>query len=388
MRNSQHIYDEGRRRGISEDILKNYIDTARITASINKEIPPLLTLKHLSHITDINVSFLRQIVCRDGRDTYRSFAIHKKPLLGKPLRKRFISIPEPRLMTVQKWISQEILSKATCHPCSVAYAPGSRLVDAANRHRGAKWIVKVDVLGFFDALTEIDAYRVFIGLGYQPIVSLELSRICTRLRDIHREHGAFFRQPKSRKYNFWRNYNIPEYSIPIMGTLPQGAPTSPMLANLAARPLDDTLFKLSNDYKVQYTRYADDLVFSTKDKNFGRESAQKMIGDIYKALGKHGLQPNIAKTEISSVGARKLVLGLLVDSDRPRLTRSFRQNLRMHLYYVKHQDIGPVKHARRRGFVSTEGLRQHLLGLIAFAGQIDESFADKCRTQLRQAYWP
>jgi RNA-directed DNA polymerase len=172
-----------------------------------------------------------------------------------------------------------------------------------------------------------------------------------------------------------------------MGVLPQGAPTSPMLSNLAVTSLDRNLSLISEKFGLRYSRYADDLTFSTTKKSFGRSSAIRLVGDVYEELIGHGLSPNRAKTSIVSPGARKMVLGLLVDGLHPRLTREFRSRLRMHMYYITHEKHGPSKHAKERDFASVEGLRQHLLGLIAFAGQIDPLFAAKCRADMLKAHW-
>ncbi|MDE0810946.1 MAG: reverse transcriptase domain-containing protein, partial [Alphaproteobacteria bacterium] len=59
------------------------------------------------------------------------------------------------------------------------------------------------------------------------------------------------------------------YPRDLLGVLPQGAPTSPMLANLAVRDLDERLTAIAKTYGVRYSRYADDLTFSTTRKSFG-----------------------------------------------------------------------------------------------------------------------
>ena len=246
-------------------------------------------------------------------------------------------------------------------------------------------MIKIDIRDFFESITEIDVYRVFRERGYQPLVALEIGRICTRLRDKHRDLGSWVsRRRHSRHFIYARDRTYPRTHL---GVLPQGAPTSPMLANHAVHGLDAKLTGIASEYGLTYSRYADDLTFSTKDKSFGRARAHDVIGQIYRTLGKRGLSPNRAKTVIASPGARKIVLGLLVDGPKPRLTREFRSRLRMHLHYVADPKHGPRQHAKARGFSSVEGLRQHLLGLIAFAGQIDAVYADRCRAQMRQANW-
>lgn len=384
--NSQRFLAAGHLAGISKEILDNAVGIAELTQSVPHPGPPILTLGHLAHQTGISVKYLRELVARDAQEPYREFRIRKKPVPGTPPRFRYIAVPEPRLMAVQRWIASEILNGAPCHPAAVAYIPGSKIVAAARRHRLSKWLIKIDVRDFFESITEIDVYRVFLDRGYQPLVALELARITTRLRNDQRDTAAA--QPKRRIAVPRLPDGVKAYYQYVMGALPQGAPTSPMLANLAARPLDVELQAIADKFGLRYTRYADDLAFSTTEKNFGREKCVQLIGCAYKALGDHGLSPNTSKTMIVPPGERKVVLGLLVDERAPKLSRDFRSTMRMHLHFLLHKDIGPKLHAANRGFSSVEGLRQHLLGLIAFAGQVDQLYANECRAKYRLIAWP
>lgn len=382
---SQRYLAEGRNAGIDDEVLKNAIKAAEYTLQQRKPGPPILTLGHLGDYTGIDTGILHAYVSRLGDDPYREFSIRKRPLPGRPPRFRTIAVPEPTLLAVQSWIAHEVLRDAPCHQASTAFAPKSRVVDAAARHCRAKWLIKIDIQDFFESITEIDAHRVFCERGYQPLVALELARLCTRLRDKHRRNTAWL--PQRRMPNYKRHSQDSIYPRALMGALPQGAPTSPMLANLAVRDLDDRLSDIAKLNKLRYSRYADDLTFSTTAKSFGRSRAHDFIGQVYAALGDRGLSPNSAKTNVASPGARKVVLGLLVDGPEPRLTREFRSRLRKHLHHVTDPKQGPVQHAANRQFASVEGLRQHLLGLIAFAGQVDPFYGAECKERLYNADW-
>ena len=85
-----------------------------------------------------------------------------------------ICVPEPTLLIVQRWINQRILSHAKPHQASTAFAEGCSIKRAAERHCCARWLIKLDVANFFESISEVRVYRVFVGLGYQPLVSLEL----------------------------------------------------------------------------------------------------------------------------------------------------------------------------------------------------------------------
>lgn len=159
-------------------------------------------------------------------------------------------------MQTQRWIAQNILNAVGPHPASYAFGPGRNLVDAADRHAGCRWLVKMDVRQFFEFIGESGVYRVFRDLGYGALVSFEMTRLCTRL------HSRQY--PFSAKSLEEAQATIP-YQKGAMGHLPQGAPTSPMLANLAVRRFDERLDSLAGARGWIYTRYADDLAFSTKE---------------------------------------------------------------------------------------------------------------------------
>ena len=383
---SQRYLDEGRKAGVDENILRRAVATAEYTLSVPCPGPPILTLGHLAHLSGVEARRLHSYIARDGDDPYREFTIRKRPIPGQRPRYRFIAVPEPLLLQVQTWITRKVLNPAQCHLASKAFAPGSQLIKAAADHCEAQWLIKIDIRDFFESITEIDAYRVFRKRGYQALIAFQLTRLCTRLRDKHRDPEA--RIPARRRSDIRDNHRSKlVYRERPMGVLPQGAPTSPMLSNLAAYDLDQSLSKLAWENGLRYSRYADDLTFSTRAKSFGRSRAKHTIGQVYRILIARGWSPNRAKTVVVPPGARKVVLGLLVDKRRPRLSREFRSRLRMHLYFIAHARHGPVQHAKARGFSSVEGLRQHLLGLVAFAGQIDALYADSCRREMCEADW-
>lgn len=237
---------------------------------------------------------------------------------------------------------------------------------------------------FFESISEIDCYRVFRNLGYQPLVSLELSRLCTRVGRFNgMRHGVKWRRKAAIKKS-----KIARYALPKLGHLPQGAATSPMLANLVMREVDNLLTSMAGQYGLTYTRYADDLTFSTASSAFERQIVRRVVHEIYWILRRYGLTPNLAKTTVASPRSRKIVLGLQVDQDKPRLTRAFKMKMRMHLYYLEREDFGPLKHAERRGFSAVAGMRNHLMGLVAYASQIEPAYGRDLKDRLEKLDWP
>jgi RNA-directed DNA polymerase len=280
-------------------------------------------------------------------------------------------------MQTQRWIAQNILNPIDPHPASFAFAPERNLVGAAERHVGSKWLLKMDVRHFFESISEQQVYRVFRSLGYGALLSFQMARICTRLPD-HRRTAS--RLPRGRD-----DTGLP-YRRHESGHLPQGAPTSPMLANLTMRTLDRRLSLLAQREGWTYTRYADDLAFSKTDKS-SRIEAMCLSRRVVHELELAGLAYHREKTSIAPPGARKVLLGVLVDSDRPRLTRAFRNNVETHLFALTNTKVGAAAHRQKRGFASTVGMRRHIEGLIAFAHQVNPRYAAKLYAQFNTVDW-
>ncbi len=380
-----HIYSKTADEvGIAPTIISNAVETAKYLHQVTPGAVPVFTLNHLSKLTGTPYEFLRLCVERENPEPYRRFRIHKRSIPGETKKRyRIICVPDPRLMQTQRWINKNILHKGSPHHASVAFGEGNSIKAAVEPHCGCRWLIKIDILNFFESINERQAYHVFNRMGYQPLLSFELARLCTRQGK--RSHA---RSTKRWFGPYYRSFKISTYKQYLLGHLPQGAPSSPMLANLVMKHFDKTVSTFAVDEGLQYTRYADDLTFSISSKNFKREDAKKFILKIYRELRKNGFEPNLTKTKIISPGARKIVLGLLVDGEKPCLTKKYRDNIRQHLHYMNRSDIGPVKHARNRGFISVYGLRNHVQGLIAHADQIDPQFASKVWVQFNKVNWP
>ena len=330
----------------------------------SRELPPILTLGHLAHLTGAQYRYLRQIVSRK-RNPYEAFSVDKRQ--GGF---RVVVIPDPQLMAVQRWITRNILNHVNPHERSFAFAPGTSILQCAQEHCGCRWLLKFDVRRFFESISEDNIFRVFRRMGYQPLISFELARICTRER-----LPARVQQQARWQYDASKYSEILCYQAGILGHLPQGTPTSPMLANLASYRLDCTIQKVAEGYDMVYTRYADDIALSTKREDFSRKDAGEIIGRVYSILRKYRFQPHTAKTHVSPPGARKIVLGLLVDGNRPRLSRDFRNRLERHHWGI--QKHGLESHATYIGFKSPFSFYHHVKGLVSFAKQVDPDWTEK-----------
>lgn len=374
---SPHQYiEEGKAKGLSDDLLETAVEQIERVVFGGLNLPAILSLNHLAVRTEVPYKVLRGIVDRSDHGTYRKFSIRKRS--GG---RRFIHVPAPELGQVQRWINAYILRQVPAHSASFAFSPHSSILKCASRHCGAQWLIKMDITGFFESISEIQVYRVFEGLGYQPLVALELARIVTvaPASQSPRRHDPVWKVKR-------QNTAIPSYSQEVLGYLPQGAPTSPMLSNLVMRELDQEISTLARNAGLTYTRYSDDLTFSTRRKDFDRNQARSLIGNIESLLARNGFRPQHRKTVVIPPGSRKIVLGLLVDGDKPRLRREFKDFLRQHIYYLK--KFGPAEHAKDRDFHSIWGMKSHLRGLIDFAHMIEPEYAKALLTRFENVNWP
>lgn len=371
----QHYVAAGHEIAVDPHVLENASKVISRIWSINPNLFPLLTLNHLSVACGVDYGFLRNVVARKTGN-YRQFVMRKR-VPGRR-RVRVISMPVPKLMHCQRWIVENILKYAQPSPDSYAYHPNSNPVFAARRHTNSVWLIKVDIEDFFDSVHEHDVYRVFRSLGYAGILSLELARICTM--------AAKWREDTDEKWARYEDKGVAYYRNQWIGILPQGAPTSPMLSNLVMRDVDQKLASLARSSNMRFTRYADDIVFSCSDRR-PADKVRSVRAQILTILNEAGFRPNRRKTVIRGPGDRKLVLGLLVDGKQPRLTKDFKDKIRMHLHYLGHPDFGPARHAMARK-TSIAAIYHHVLGLIFWARAVDRTFGQELLRQFNSITWP
>lgn len=368
----QQYRAKGQSNGVDPEILANAVSAINRIKSVDARLFPLLTLNHLSHATGISYGYLRKVVSR-GVVPYRHFLLKKRQPGRKNLR--VISVPDKKIMICQKWISDNILQFAPIHSDSYAYHPKSNPVFAAKVHSNSTWLIKVDIQDFFHSISEHKVYSAFRSLGYSRLLSLELARICTFPLAYQKEHCDRYGE-----------LAIGYYNTAWIGALPQGAPTSPMISNLVMRDLDEQFAQLATKYGMRFSRYADDIVFSCNNtRELGEINLVKRL--VIKALNDDGFKPNLRKTVIRGPGTRKIVLGLLVDNSEPRLTREFKDLLRMHLHYLTHPDFGPAHHADARK-TSLSTMYHHVFGLVCWARVAEPYFGDKALALFNTVKWP
>lgn len=362
---------EGLSKGYNVHYLTSLVEQGE--KSTEKNFPVVFSLAHLANLSrtlysDLHIFVSRTVIQR------KDFPYKNFPIAKRTGGKRWISIPTPALMAVQYWINQNILSKATPHSAAYAYVPNKKIIQHAQRHCGAAWLIKIDIKDFFGNISERQIFDVFLGLGYPKLLSFEMARLCTRVT------------PK-RKGKRWRNivteHTISAYDSKFVGSLPQGAPTSPALSNLVCMNLDKKLTSFAISQGATYSRYADDLCFSLSAGC--RKDALYIKKEISKILREHGFSDNSKKTRIVPPGARKILTGLIINDELPKIPKEIRDSVRMHLYYAKKNGI--ASHCTVRGFRSVIGFKNYLSGMIGYISSINSQQGKKLRTEFNSLPW-
>lgn len=206
---------------------------------------------------------------------------------------RVISSPKPALKSAQELILRQILDKLHYHPAATAFRPGLSIVHNAQRHVGSNVVVKIDLKDFFPSIHFDEVWRVFHQLGYNSGVATVLALLCTE-------------SPRAVMTLDGKQHFV------ALGprSLPQGASTSPSLANLAAHVLDTRIAALASKTSWVYSRYADDLIFSSSS---GDASPHRLLRVIGKIVAETGFTVNPSKTRVMRSPNRQTVTGLLVN---------------------------------------------------------------------------
>ncbi|MEV0660074.1 reverse transcriptase family protein [Actinomadura luteofluorescens] len=350
---SPHLYlRDGLAAGVSSELLATAIQRAYATE--RHGLRAVLTLNHLAHQSGADHGYLRDVVGRSV-DPYTGFLLRGK---------RQISSPRPPMRAVQRWILRNILSQVSCHPASFAYERHKSIAQCARRHVGASWLIKLDLHDFFSSIDERQVFAVFSGLGYGRLVSFEMSRLCTR-----QGIGAPYKLSRTEFISSDRYPAIWKYRTSRgLGYLPQGSPTSGALANLVMRDIDVKISEATAGTGIVYTRYADDIAFSTSGP-FSRQEASDLILMTDKLLRHSGFMRHENKTRVIPPGARKIVLGLLVDGDRVRIPRDARRRLLNDIRGA--EKFGLPNHTQHRGFSSVIAFGERVAGMLAYCHDVD-----------------
>ncbi len=369
---------------LADNLNAKYVQELKLrrAAMMGAKTPVVFTLMHLARLAGSPWERLHQCVKRT-RDPYSTFEVRKKS--GGNRR---ICVPAPFLKRTQAWIHENILcspgARALIHSASTAYGANCSALKNAAVHAGASWMVKLDIKDFFESISERQVYRVYRRLGYPALLSFELARLSTRF------HEASWGNPRSLRQGRWRwNAADPGQDVPYekpfqVGHLPQGAPTSPMLANLVVHEMDEDISKIASAAGATYTRYADDMVLTLSEST--RATATSLLQAVGEVVTRAGFRINRKKTHVRGPGARKVVTGLTINDAKPRLPRSIKDEIENALFHIEKH--GLLSHMERKRSKDPIGYLSHIQGVMLYARQVEPEYADAALESLRRVLAP
>lgn len=205
---------------------------------------------------------------------------------------RLIEEPKPVLKRLQRRTLHGLLDQVPVHPAARGFVRGQNCITAAATHAGEAVVLSFDLADFFPAVPWSRVYATFRSLGYPQAVARALAQLATALTpaELLQTPGLAARDHLKGRH------------------LPQGAPTSPALANLAAFRLDRRLAGLARRLDASYTRYADDLTFSGDAR-----IAPLLLRAVPEIVAAEWFSLHPGKTRVARCGRRQIVTGLVVN---------------------------------------------------------------------------
>ncbi len=287
---------------------------------------------------------------------------------------RLIEMPKASLRALQRKLLHGLLEYVPPHEAAHGFRSGHSILTNAQAHIGQRVVLKMDLQDFFLTLrgTRVDA--LFRTLGYPNEVARTLTALCT-----NRVPPGVLRPRDPSKYSC----ELPDLDW-ITRTrygswhLPQGAPTSPALANLCAFRLDLRLQAAADQFEASYTRYADDLSFSGDPELLRR--IDRFIPLVGAIAMEEGLRVNFRKTRVMTSAGRQEVTGVVVNQ-KANVRRYDYDNLKAMLYNCARR--GPSVENR----AEVSDFRAHLTGRVAHATMLNPSRGRKLHALLEQIDW-
>lgn len=324
-------------------------------------LPELANAAQLADAMGITVAELRFLGFH--REVARTHHYHSFTLPKKTGGERLISAPMPRLKRAQYWVLDNILAKVPAHDAAHGFLAGRSIVSNAAPHAGHDVVINLDVKDFFPSIAFGRIKGVFRHLGYGEAMATLLALLCSenRAQAWQVDGEKLFVGGKARER-----------------VLPQGAPTSPMLTNLLCRRLDRRLLGLARQLGFVYTRYADDLTFSASGEA-ARDNVGRLLGRVRWILRDEGFTPHPDKERVMRKGRRQEVTGLVVNADKPGVSRETRRRLRAALHRATQASAGKPAHWQGQAAQPSQ-----LLGLAQFVYQVDPVQGGPLLGQARQ----
>ena len=376
------LHDRGLRRARakyrSELIIAAWLNEPEqmrpVPAAARWDIPPIESVAALAAWFGIPVNDLLWLADLKGLGSKSGLTrlehYHYRVLKKPSGQIRLIEIPKTRLKEMQRKVLVRILQKIPPHSAVHGFVNGRSIKTFAGPHAGQRVVVRMDLQDFFPTFPAARIAAFFRSAGYPNSVADLLAGLCTNsVRFDPQKRIALGIKPEHLR-DARDLYSRPH--------LPQGAPTSPALANICSYRMDCRLSRLAETVGATYTRYADDLAFSGDDR-FERH-VDRFSTHVAAILLEEGFHVNFRKTRIMRRGVRQHLAGVVVN-DRTNVFRPDFDRLKAIL-------TNCVRHgARTQNRESHPDFRSHLQGRIAFVEMVNPVRGARLRGIFQQIQW-
>lgn len=316
------------------------IKNVNTLAKAIEEIAPFCVGWALSDRAD---DLKRMAEARHRQCMYKEFEIPKRS--GGTRR---ITAPTGKLKDIQKCLSVIIAPYYLVPDCVQGFTEGRSVSTNACKHTSKNYVFNIDLKDFFPTITYTRVMKSLLELGFNEEVSDIISRLCTI--PMWDEQKQMFRN-----------------------ALPQGSPASPLLSNIVCTSLDKRLSALAQRHGVTYSRYADDITFSSNHSVYSKNGQFfKELEDIVRALG---FKINEKKTRLQKKGSRQEVTGLIV-GEKVNTYRQFTKNLRAAVFHAETNGCTPHDFNNIMGRVS----------YLAMVKGPDDPLVKKFRARISKVY--
>ncbi|MDC0273699.1 MAG: reverse transcriptase family protein [Planctomycetaceae bacterium] len=276
---------------------------------------------------------------------------------------RLIESPKPLLKQVQRQILHEILNKVPVHQSCHGFTRNRSILTNAKPHCGQRVVIKYDLQNFYPSVRRNRIIAIFRGLGYNREVSIWLGRLTTTAI------------PSSIPFPQEGPKGLRDY---LSAHLPQGAPTSPALANLSAFSLDLRLHGLTKSFAANYTRYADDITISGPDNLM--KSLKTLIPLVQQVIREERFVVQNKKRKVIRNNQRQQICGVVVNKHTNYPRKEF-DRLKAILFNCVR--FGPDS----QNHEGVPNFREHLSGRIGFVKQLNHARGQKLESLWKQISW-
>ncbi|WP_437192790.1 reverse transcriptase family protein [Planctomicrobium sp. SH527] len=329
-------------------------------------LPVLKTPDDLAKWLDVPIGKLAWLTHRTSRgnraESEKQSHYSYRWLAKKGGGHRLIEAPKGDLKAVQEVILRELLDLIPAHTAAHGFVAGRSIITNAAPHIGQRLVMKFDLEDFYTNVRYSRVVAIFRSVGYSREVAIWLGRLTT----------------SSIPWTLTTPLKSWEVAKFASRHLPQGAPTSPALANLSAFALDVRLQGLAEAYQLDYTRYADDLTFSGPGVVI--PALNEIIPLVQSIIRSERFKPKLKKRRIMRRSSRQTVTGVVVN-DKLNVARSEFDKLKATLHNCS--KLGPSTQKRE---VECD-FSSHLQGRIAHIRQLNPKRAEKLESVYKQIDW-